>query len=91
MITKQVEVEGSGKGASGWFEVSRANVSYDHPYLSEYDSCSVGASRVGWVYRRLTLVGVGFTTHQLITKERRSKDHKKLKELVHFVSLSLCG
>ncbi len=29
MITKQVEVEGSGKGASGWFDVRQA---YDHPY-----------------------------------------------------------
>jgi hypothetical protein len=27
-----VEIEGSGKGASGWFPVRQANVSYDHPY-----------------------------------------------------------
>ncbi len=32
MIVKQVAVDGSGKGVSGWFEVRGANVSYDHPY-----------------------------------------------------------
>ena len=32
MITTQAKVEGSGKGASGWFELKEANVSYDHPY-----------------------------------------------------------
>jgi hypothetical protein len=32
MIVKQVEIEGCGKGANGWFEVRQANVSYDHPF-----------------------------------------------------------
>ena len=32
MIVKQVEIEGSGKGTSGWFPVRQANVSYDHPF-----------------------------------------------------------
>jgi hypothetical protein len=32
MIVRQVEVEGSGKGADGWFTVRQANVSYDHPF-----------------------------------------------------------
>ncbi len=32
MIVKQVEIEGCGKGATGWFDVSQANVSYDHPF-----------------------------------------------------------
>jgi hypothetical protein len=32
MIVKQVEIEGSGKGTSGWFTVRQANVSYDHPF-----------------------------------------------------------
>jgi hypothetical protein len=32
MIVQQVEIEGSGKGANGWFPVRQANVSYDHPY-----------------------------------------------------------
>jgi hypothetical protein len=32
MIAKQINVEGSGKGLSGWFDVRQANVSYDHPY-----------------------------------------------------------
>lgn len=32
MIVQQVAVEGSGKGAGGWFAVREANVSYDHPF-----------------------------------------------------------
>ena len=32
MIVRQVDVEGSGKGATGWFTVRQANVSYDHPF-----------------------------------------------------------
>jgi len=32
MIVKQVEIEGSGKGTSGWFGLRQANVSYDHPF-----------------------------------------------------------
>lgn len=32
MIVKQVDIEGSGKGTSGWFTLGRANVSYDHPF-----------------------------------------------------------
>jgi hypothetical protein len=32
MISKQAEIDGSGKGAAGWFVVRQANVSYDHPF-----------------------------------------------------------
>jgi hypothetical protein len=32
MIVQQVAIEGSGKGAGGWFAVRQANVSYDHPF-----------------------------------------------------------
>ena len=32
MIVKQIELEGSGKGTSGWFPVKQANVSFDHPF-----------------------------------------------------------
>jgi len=32
MIVKQVEIDGSGKGTTGWFSVRQANVSYDHPF-----------------------------------------------------------
>jgi hypothetical protein len=31
-IVKQVTLTGSGKGASGWFAVNQANVSFDHPF-----------------------------------------------------------
>ena len=32
MIVRRAEIDGSGKGASGWFTVRQINVSYDHPY-----------------------------------------------------------
>lgn len=32
MIVEQVEIEGSGKGLKGWFDVREANVSFDHPF-----------------------------------------------------------
>jgi hypothetical protein len=32
MISTQLEVAGCGKGTGGWFNVSQANVSYDHPF-----------------------------------------------------------
>ncbi len=32
MISTQVKIAGSGKGSSGWFNVSQADVSYDHPF-----------------------------------------------------------
>jgi hypothetical protein len=32
MITQKVKVSGSGKGLEGWFTLSHANVSYDHPF-----------------------------------------------------------
>lgn len=37
MITQQVLIDGSGKGTSGWFDVSQANVSYDHPFNAPMD------------------------------------------------------
>lgn len=32
MIVHQAKIEGSGKGAHGWFAVREVNVSYDHPF-----------------------------------------------------------
>lgn len=32
MIARQTAVAGSGKGTGGWFTLSGANVSYDHPF-----------------------------------------------------------
>jgi hypothetical protein len=37
MIARQVQVEGTGKGATGWFNVRQANVSYDHPFQAPYE------------------------------------------------------
>ena len=31
-ITEKAKISGSGKGPRGWFELSQANVYYDHPY-----------------------------------------------------------
>lgn len=32
MIVENVKIEGSGKGAGGWFNLEQANVSFDHPF-----------------------------------------------------------
>ena len=32
MIVEKIKVEGSGKGTGGWFNLTEANVSYDHPF-----------------------------------------------------------
>jgi hypothetical protein len=36
-IVDKVKIAGSGKGANGWFDVTQANVSYDHPHHALYD------------------------------------------------------
>jgi hypothetical protein len=38
MIVQKLNIEGSGKGANGWFKLEQANVSFDHPFHapSEY-------------------------------------------------------
>ena len=37
MIAKQVKIEGSGKGTTGWFKLKEANVSYDHPFDAPFE------------------------------------------------------
>ena len=37
MISLQTAVSGSGKGAQGWFPISRANVGYDHATHSQFE------------------------------------------------------
>ena len=37
MIVERAEVEGSGKGARGWFALRQANVSYDHPFHAQWE------------------------------------------------------
>ena len=32
MIVEKINVDGSGKGTTGWFKIEQANVSYDHPF-----------------------------------------------------------
>lgn len=36
-IIEKAELSGSAKGAEGWFEVSQANVYYDHPFHAQLD------------------------------------------------------
>ncbi len=35
-LTEKIEVDGSGKGATGWFEASQATVYVDHPVHARY-------------------------------------------------------
>lgn len=37
MISMQTSVTGSGKGSTGWFPISQANVGYDHATHSQFD------------------------------------------------------
>jgi hypothetical protein len=37
MIATQVKVEGSGKGAQGWFPLRELDVSYDHPFDAPFE------------------------------------------------------
>ena len=37
MIVEQVEIDGVGKGKNGWFTLTGANVSYDHPFNAPLD------------------------------------------------------
>jgi len=37
MIAQQVKIDGCGKGASGWFTLREADVSYDHPFNAPFE------------------------------------------------------
>lgn len=37
MISLQTVVRGSGKGSTGWFPLTQANVGYDHATHSQFD------------------------------------------------------
>ncbi len=37
MIALRVKIEGSGKGAEGWFTLHEADVSYDHPFNAPFE------------------------------------------------------
>jgi hypothetical protein len=37
MIAEQIEIQGSGKGADGWFSLRKATVSYDHPFDAPFE------------------------------------------------------
>ncbi|HEX6196578.1 MAG TPA: DUF6295 family protein [Jiangellaceae bacterium] len=36
-ISDKATVAGSGKGASGWFELDHVYVGYDHPFHAQFD------------------------------------------------------
>ena len=37
MISASTPVSGSGKGATGWFPLTKANVGYDHPTHGQFE------------------------------------------------------
>lgn len=37
MIVEKIQVDGSGKGRDGWFDLKQANVSYDHPFNAPFE------------------------------------------------------
>jgi hypothetical protein len=36
-IVERAAVAGCGKGTAGWFDLTEANVSYDHPFQARYE------------------------------------------------------
>jgi hypothetical protein len=37
MIVEKIQVDGSGKGKDGWFDLKQASVSYDHPFDAPFE------------------------------------------------------
>ena len=37
MIAEKIKVDGSGRGAQGWFTLNQADVSFDHPFHAPYE------------------------------------------------------
>jgi hypothetical protein len=37
MIVEKVKLDGSAKGAQGWFTLEQANVSFDHPFEAPFE------------------------------------------------------
>ena len=37
MISQQAQIDGCGKGASGWFNLKEVDVSYDHPFNAPFE------------------------------------------------------
>jgi hypothetical protein len=37
MIVEKVKIDGSAKGAGGWFALEGANISYDHPFEAPFE------------------------------------------------------
>ena len=37
MIVEKINVDGSGKGKEGWFDLKQANISYDHPFHAQFE------------------------------------------------------
>ncbi len=37
MIVEKIQVDGSGKGREGWFQLKEANISYDHPFHAPFE------------------------------------------------------
>jgi hypothetical protein len=37
MIVEKIQVNGSGKGKDGWFDLKQASISYDHPFHAPFE------------------------------------------------------
>jgi hypothetical protein len=37
MIVEKVKMDGSAKGAGGWFKLEQANISFDHPFEAPFE------------------------------------------------------
>ena len=37
MIVEKIQVDGSGRGKDGWFDLKQVNVSFDHPFNAPFE------------------------------------------------------
>lgn len=37
MIAEKIKIDGSGKGTNGWFTLTEAAVTYDHPFNAPFE------------------------------------------------------
>ena len=66
-----VEIDGSGKGSQGWFDLSRAQVVYDHPFHARMEESLI-----------IDLVNPGLGPSARISVEMSPDSARRLVEVV---------
>ena len=72
-----VEIDGSGKGSQGWFDLSRAQVVYDHPFHARMEKSLI-----------IDLVNPGLGPSARISVEMSPDSARRLVEVVRTALVS---